>query len=161
MSNTSGFANGGPCVCYLRIRKLRDETLIEYFEGGRHRIGRIAAAGAGEALFSAGTAASRSGLKPAGSGARQEAVPAVAPITEDEFEELAGLRKAQCWCTPVFQPDHPDYGRAMTRLKQLEAKERRACGQGEQEAGERSGAFAKEQRSLGETRGSTVATCVS
>jgi hypothetical protein len=126
MSNISGFTKGGPCVCYLRIRKLRDETLIDYFEGGQHRIERVSGPCAGEPVFTAGTATSRSGATHAASGIRQEAAPAVAPISEDEFEELAILRKAQCWCTPVFQPGHPDYGQAMARLKQLEAKERLA-----------------------------------
>jgi len=46
------------------------------------------------------------------------------PISPCEFDELAALRKAQCWGTPLFQPSHPNYRRTMARLTELEAKER-------------------------------------
>jgi hypothetical protein len=44
-------------------------------------------------------------------------------ITCTEYDELAALRKAQAWGTPMFQPEHPRCAQAMARLKQLEAKE--------------------------------------
>jgi hypothetical protein len=44
-------------------------------------------------------------------------------ITCTEYDELAALRKAQAWGTPMFQPKHPRYAAAMTRLEQLKAKE--------------------------------------
>ena len=48
-------------------------------------------------------------------------------ITLAEYNELAALRKAQAWRTPMFQPDHPQYAAAMARLSQLEAKELMGC----------------------------------
>jgi hypothetical protein len=44
-------------------------------------------------------------------------------ITSAECDELAALRKAQAWETPMFQPRHPRYAAAIARLRQLEAKE--------------------------------------
>jgi hypothetical protein len=44
-------------------------------------------------------------------------------ITCAEYDELAALRKAQAWGTPMFQPEHPRYAAAMARLAHLEAKE--------------------------------------
>ena len=44
-------------------------------------------------------------------------------ITSAECDELATLRKAQAWETPMFQPRHPRYAAAIARLRQLEAKE--------------------------------------
>ena len=48
-------------------------------------------------------------------------------ITCTEHDELAALRKAQAWGTPMFQPEHPRYAAAMARLAHLEAKEL-SCG---------------------------------
>jgi hypothetical protein len=43
-------------------------------------------------------------------------------ITCTEYDELAALRKAQAWGTPMFQPEYPRYAEAMARLEHLEAK---------------------------------------
>jgi hypothetical protein len=43
-----------------------------------------------------------------------------------ELDELAWLRKAQAWGTPLFQPGHVRYVEALTRLRDLEARERAA-----------------------------------
>lgn len=45
-------------------------------------------------------------------------------ITGAEYDELTALRKAQAWETPMFRPGHAQYAAVVTRLKQLEAKER-------------------------------------
>lgn len=88
---------------FLKIKKLRDETLVlSYCASGWYEIRRLR------------------------STAGQRAVPAAAPISENEFEELAGLRKAQGWGTPIFQPGHPKYQQTRARLRELEAKERAA-----------------------------------
>jgi hypothetical protein len=88
---------------FLRIKKLREETLVlSYFATGWYEIRRFR------------------------SPARQRAIPAAAPISESEFEELGGLRMAQGWGTPMFQPGHPKCQQALARLAELEAKERAA-----------------------------------
>jgi hypothetical protein len=60
--------------------------------------------------------------------ARPRVAAEVAPISDQEFDELAALRKARCWEAPIFQPWHPSYRQVMARLTELEAKERAACG---------------------------------
>jgi hypothetical protein len=40
-----------------------------------------------------------------------------------EFDELAALRKAEAWGTPMFQPNHSRYEEMIARLRELEAKE--------------------------------------
>jgi hypothetical protein len=47
----------------------------------------------------------------------------VAAISTLEYAELAGLRKAQAWGAPMFQPGHGKYVEALARLHELEAKE--------------------------------------
>ena len=47
----------------------------------------------------------------------------VLPISESEFDELASLRQAQGWGTPIFRPGHPKFERTMARLAELEARE--------------------------------------
>jgi hypothetical protein len=70
---------------FMRIKKLREETLVlSYFATGWYQIRRLR------------------------STARQRAIPAAAPISENEFEELAGLRKAQGWGTPMFPAGAPE-----------------------------------------------------
>jgi hypothetical protein len=54
---------------------------------------------------------------------RQSLTPAAAPLSDKEFEELAGLRKAQGWGTPIFQPGHPRYQETVERMSELEARE--------------------------------------
>jgi hypothetical protein len=85
----------------LRFRILRDETVvIRPSTTGGYEIQRLR------------------------STSRQEVAPAASAISEKEFEELAALRKAQAWGTPVFQPGHPLCQQVMARLTELEAKER-------------------------------------
>jgi hypothetical protein len=87
---------------YLRIEKLRNETLVVLclttarYEGQQRRTPKM----------------------------RQVAAAGAAPISDGEFEELAGLRRAQGWGTAIFQPGHPKYERTMARMAELEAKER-------------------------------------
>jgi len=54
---------------------------------------------------------------------RQDAAIESATITTAEYDELAALRKAQAWETPMFQPGHAQYRAVVARLRQLEAKE--------------------------------------
>jgi hypothetical protein len=44
-------------------------------------------------------------------------------ISCTEYDELAALRKAQAWGTPMLQPDHSRYEETIARLRELEAKE--------------------------------------
>ena len=44
-------------------------------------------------------------------------------INDSEYEELAGLRKAQAWGAPMFQSGHPKQKEALARLNELQAKE--------------------------------------
>jgi hypothetical protein len=46
------------------------------------------------------------------------------PITLGEHQELSALRQAHAWGAPIFQPSHPNCGKAMSRLAELETKER-------------------------------------
>jgi hypothetical protein len=41
-----------------------------------------------------------------------------------EYQELATLRRAQAWGTPLFHADHPDHAAALARLRELEQRER-------------------------------------
>jgi hypothetical protein len=43
-------------------------------------------------------------------------------ITCAEYDELAALRKAQAWGTPMFQPTHSRYEEMIARVRELEAK---------------------------------------
>jgi hypothetical protein len=43
-------------------------------------------------------------------------------ITSTEYDELAALRKAQAWGTPMFQREHPQYAVAIARLEHLESR---------------------------------------
>ena len=102
-SNQDSSAVTGKPRSFLRIKKLRNETLVfSYFAAGRYEVRRHPSA------------------------ARRRAVSGATPITENEFEELAALRKAQGWGTPLFQPGHPKYQQTLARLTELEAKERAA-----------------------------------
>jgi len=58
---------------------------------------------------------------------RQSLTSAAVPISDKEFEELAGLRLAQGWGTRIFQPGHPNYQKTLDRMSELEAKERLAA----------------------------------
>ena len=59
---------------------------------------------------------------------RRQVAALAMPISEQEFDELAALRKSQCWGAPIFQPSHPSYRRMMARLRELEEKELAASG---------------------------------
>jgi hypothetical protein len=59
-----------------------------------------------------------------GSTALESVAPVAAPISDREYEELAGLRQGQGWGAPMFQPWHPKYPQTMARVSELEAKER-------------------------------------
>jgi hypothetical protein len=48
--------------------------------------------------------------------------PDASTITPAEYDELAALRKAHAWCTPMFQSSHPRYTEVIARLQELEAK---------------------------------------
>jgi hypothetical protein len=76
----------------------------------------------------AGARANGSNVQVSRIGGQAQATSAVPAISDDEFDELAALRKAQAWNAPMFQPSHPSYQRAMARLRELQAKERRLCG---------------------------------
>jgi hypothetical protein len=77
---------------FLRIEKLRHETLVfSYSAAGWYEVRRLRSA------------------------ARRRAALAGPPITENEFEELAALRKAQGWGAPLFQPGHSKYRQALAR----------------------------------------------
>lgn len=96
-------SQGGPRLCRLRLRILTDETVvIRHSATGGYEMRRLR------------------------STSQQDVAPAAA-IDDTEFEELAALRKAQAWGTPVFQPGHPKHQQVLARLTELEAKER-ACG---------------------------------
>ena len=109
-------------VSCLRIKKLRDETLVIYISAtGTHEMRRLRSQLPGQ-LRHAKPPADIQSLS--GSGALEALT--VVTISENEFEELATLRKARGWDTPIFQPHHPQYRQAMGRLTELEAKERAA-----------------------------------
>jgi hypothetical protein len=97
------FSESGQGLSFLRIKKRQDETLVLlYLATGWYELRRL------------------------GPPARPGGTPTVEPITAHEFEELAGLRKAQAWGTPMFQPGHANYQQALARIAELETKERAA-----------------------------------
>jgi hypothetical protein len=138
-------------LSFLRIKILRGETLIIHCcAGGQLEIRRLASGilGAPRSQNIPHVARSTGSRTPGtriilGEGvlntpaqlntsakpslALQAAAPAARPINDVEFDELAALRKAQSWETPIFQPGHPNYHRTVARLAELEAKERAAC----------------------------------
>ena len=61
---------------------------------------------------------------------RQSAPSALPAISDTEFEELAGLRKAQAWGAPIFRSGHPNHADALARIEELETKERAAAVEG-------------------------------
>jgi hypothetical protein len=137
---------------FRRIKILPGETLIiHYGATGRLEIRRLQSGVPGpnqfpksaaiidpaasitpktSATLAPGTVKTRAGL---GGGVGRDMVcervaASATPINPKEFDELAALRKSQCWDTPIFQPSHPSYRRVMARLRELEAKEQAASG---------------------------------
>jgi hypothetical protein len=101
-------------LLFLRIRRLRAETLVLYhFANGRRSLQRI-----NSKLISLEPC-----IRP---GLVQPIRLAATPISETEFDELSALRKAQAWGAPLFQCGHAKYQQTIARLRELEAKERAA-----------------------------------
>jgi hypothetical protein len=128
----------GPALNFRRIKILPGETLIiHYCATGRLEIRRQNSGNLTAARTTKPTAPLSPGMvntpacvnRDAGSRMVYQRVSGSAmPISEQEFDELAALRKSQCWDTPIFHPSHPSYRRVMARLRELEAKERAASG---------------------------------